>query len=391
MMSTATPSAETGSSPSYSTDQALGLIDLADAALRTRSLENFAESVLPTAAEVMRSPVAMLYIADSRLFAPHFLTYGTSSRVASELEHLFATQFEQLSSRGNLQPVSTSAPLSLGIAADLVLYPWQTDSGCSGLLGVASTDRAISFLPEIQERLLRMLANTVDHLVERVESDRQLTYLNTYLTVSSMLVQSLELHDTLEGVLFCCMDAVSAEAASVLLLDDDMANFRFYHVAGPAEPELKGATLPADEGIAGHVLRTLEPMVVSDAQTDPRFCAKFDSDSGFQTRNMIAIPLVIGDEPIGVLEVLNKAAEGSFTQEEQMLLVSVAEEIALAIRNAKVFEFVANSYCKRRQGHPSCRGCDRPLGAWTPCVQYQKVEISGLWRLSDMPDFGTSR
>jgi GAF domain-containing protein len=389
-MSSAMSSVDTGSGPSYSTEQALGLIDLADSALRARRLENLADSVLPITAQIMRAPVAMLYIADSRLLAPHFLACGTLSQTASELERLCATQFEQLSSLGDLQPVSISAPLSLGTAADLVLYPWRTDNGCSGLLGLAVTEGAGSPSPEIHERLLRMLANTVDRLVERAESDRQLTHLNTYLTVSSMLVQSLELHDTLEGVLFCCMDAVSAEAASVLLLDDDMANFRFYHVAGPAESGLKGATLPADEGIAGHVLRTLEPLIISDVQSDPRFSASFDSDSGFQTKNMIAIPLVIGEEPIGVLEVLNKSGGGSFTPEEQMLLVSVAEEIALAIRNAKVFEFVANSYCKRRQGHSSCRGCDRPLGAWTPCVQYQKVEVSGLWRLSDMPDFGTS-
>jgi hypothetical protein len=48
----------------------------------------------------------------------------------------------------------------------------------------------------------------------------------------------------------------------------------------------------------------------------------------------------------------------------------VAEEIAFAIRNAKIFEYVVNSYCKQRQGETSCKGCKRPLKSWTPCAKY---------------------
>ena len=52
-----------------------------------------------------------------------------------------------------------------------------------------------------------------------------------------------------------------------------------------------------------------------------------------------------------------------------------AEEIAFAIRNAKIFEYVVQSYCKQKQGQLSCRGCERPLGSWTPCVKYREKDI----------------
>ena len=86
---------------------------------------------------------------------------------------------------------------------------------------------------------------------------------------------------------------------------------------------------------------------------------------------MIVIPLVAGEERIGVLEVLNKADGAFFTEEEHLFMVMIAEEIAFAVRNAKVFEYVVNSYCKQRQGQASCKGCKRPLGSWTPCVKYR--------------------
>jgi GAF domain-containing protein len=379
-------------SPSFSAKEALSLVELADAASRAQNLDDLGNLVLPPMAELMCSSSVLLYVADSRLSPPEFLPYGIPPRAASEIEHLCSNQFEQIASGNDLGPTTTvPTHLNSESAVNLVLHPLQTDCGCCGLLGLVTPEKAISLSPKVLERLLSLLSNTIDRLVARAESDRQLAHLNTYLTVSSMLVQSeLNLHDLLEGVLYCCMDAVSAEAASVLLLDDDMTNFRFYHVEGPSKPGLKDATLPADEGIAGYVLRTGEPVVISDAHTDPRFYQKFDSESGFRTRSMIAIPLVTGEEPIGVLEVLNKIDAASFTEDEQMLLLSIAEEIAFAIRNAKMFEFVANSYCKQRQGATSCRGCDRPLGAWTPCIQYRKTVVSGLWRISDMPDFGSS-
>jgi|GEM_PF-4263770 hypothetical protein len=199
---------------------------------------------------------------------------------------------------------------------------------------------------------------------------KQNRYLNTYMTVSSMVAQCLDPHELLEAVLNVVMETVSAEGASVLLLDEDQANFRFYGIEGPAKQCLMSVHFPADKGIAGIVVQTQRSEVVNDVQQDPRFSKRFDSKYSLVTRNLIAIPLTAGEEKIGVMEVVNKAGGEPFTDEERLLLDSIAEEIAFAIRNAKIFEYVVNSYCKQRQGQMSCKGCKRPLRSWTPCVKY---------------------
>jgi transcriptional regulator with GAF, ATPase, and Fis domain len=89
---------------------------------------------------------------------------------------------------------------------------------------------------------------------------------------------------------------------------------------------------------------------------------------------MVLIPLVAGEEKVGVLELLNKVDAIGFTEEDRNLLQSIAEEVAFAIRDATLFEWVVNSYCKQLQGESSCRGCKRPLGSWTPCVKYRERE-----------------
>jgi len=351
------------------------LMELAEIAVGTQNLDEFAQLVLPIIADMMHSDSVFLYIVDSRLPFRHFFQRGFQPEAASEIEKLCAGQFDQVSSQDSPSPVSVSALEALGMAADLVLYPLPAGETCVGLIGLTMQEGAAWTPPALSERLLSLMANTVSRLAEHMKSDQELIHLNTYLTVSSMLAQSLSLHELLEAALYCSMEAVSAEAASVLLLDDEKKNFLFYQVEGPAKPVLMTTTLPADKGIAGSVLQAQQSEVINDVPNDPRYYGKIDSESGFQTRNMIVIPLVAGEEQVGVLEVLNKVDGDSFKEDEHSILLSIAEEIAFAIRNAKVFEYLANTYCRQRQGLGSCKGCSRPLGSWTPCVKYREASI----------------
>jgi len=214
------------------------------------------------------------------------------------------------------------------------------------------------------------------NLVQRIaELEMQVAHLSAYLTVSSTLTQSLGLHDLLETILYCSMEAVSAESASVLLLDDEKKSFHFYQVQGPVKSILTANSFPIDKGMAGCVLREQQSEVVNDVHNDPRFYREIDSRTGFATKNMIVVPLTAGEEKIGILEIINKIGAPGFSQEEHHLLRSIADEIAFAIRNAKLFEYLADLYCRQRQGQNSCKGCTRPLGSWTPCVKYREAEI----------------
>jgi len=366
---------DTKSRPQPTAEEALQLMKLIEMAYMSQSFEGLATSVLPSAARMMQSASTLLYIVDSRLSTPHFFQHNFQPEAASEIENLCAEQLDQIFSQPDLQPFSVFAFPTWKIAANLMLYPLRAKERCIGLIGLTVDKDAASTSPDVLERLLRLLANAISRIAECAESERRLSQLNNYLTVSSMLTQSLDLYELLDIALYCCMEAVSAEAASVLLLDDEKQNFNFYQVEGSAKPVLMSTSFPTDKGIAGSILQTQQSEIINDVHNDPRFYDNIDSESGFQTRNMIAIPLVAGEEQIGVLEVLNKADRDSFIEEERLILVSIAEEIAFAIRNAKVFDYVVNTYCKQRQGQMSCKGCKRPLGSWTPCVKYRETTV----------------
>ncbi len=354
---------------------AVQLASISEMALKAQSLEEAAERLLPATAEMMGASSILLYVVDSRLPAARFFQHGPPSEAAPEMEKLCAEQFNRVCTQPGLQPLSVPVAAPWIRTAVLLLYPMRTDGKCIGLMGLGSIEDESHFAPGLAKTITHLLSSAITHQLEDAASARQLAHLNAYLTVSSLLVQPLGLHDLLEVALYSCMEVVSAEAASVLLLDDEKASFLFYQVEGPAKPALMAATFPSNQGLAGYVLQARESEVINDVQTDPRFYERMDAKSAFKTRNMIAVPLIAGEEEVGVLEVLNKAHGGLFTDEERLLLVSIAEEIAFAIRNAKMFEYVASTYCKQRQGQMSCKGCQRPLGSWTPCVRYREATI----------------
>ncbi len=256
----------------------------------------------------------------------------------------------------------------------MLLYKLQNKKELLGMLGI-QYDRERQLLPDdLLTRIMSLVVQAVHNLIENEEISRHLNHLRAYQSVSSLLSQTIDLHELLEMVLFSCMDVVSAEAASILLLTDERKNFQFYQVVGDAQPLLGSETFPANTGIAGSVLMSRQSEIVHDVQHDPRFYGNIDTKTGFRTNNMIVLPLLAGEESVGVLEVINKCDGKRFTEQEHLLLRAIADEVAFAIRNAKVFDYVVGTYCKQKQGQMSCKGCKRPLGTWTPCVKYREAE-----------------
>jgi hypothetical protein len=353
--------------------EALYLLELGEMACQAHDLSELSEIFLRGLARLIHTPAAILYLEDGSLPANSFFQMGLPPQAVPLVKSQCADQFHPELGRANLQAVPVS--LDSGVEAHLSLSPIHDSKKVMGLLGLVLPEHGTNPAGVLVHKAIIMLAHPLRQMIDRMDYEKQIHNLNIYLNVSSMIAQALDLRDALEAVLYFCMEAVNAEAASVLLLDYEKKNFRFYSAEGPTKPVLLTASFPANLGLAGYVLQTQQSEIINDVQHHPQFYGKFDAESGFCTRNMIAIPLTAGEEKVGVLEVLNKVGGEPFYEEERLLLHNIAEEIAFAIRNGKMFEVVVKSYCKQRQGLNTCKGCKRPLGSWTPCVKYREASI----------------
>lgn len=122
-----------------------------------------------------------------------------------------------------------------------------------------------------------------------------------------------------------------AKAASVFLLDDAADELVFEAVAGEGEDELIGMRFPAGTGIAGWVLTTRQPLVIDDLAADTRFSRQAAESTGYVPKNMMAVPLLVEERALGVLEVLDRPPETRVRLAEVDLLGLFANQAAIAL------------------------------------------------------------
>jgi len=223
--------------------------------------------------------------------------------------------------------------------------------------------------------LTMTISSLLYNAISQERNAEKIRFLRLYQTVSSALGYVGDLQELLTTIVSIVTAELPSEEGSILLHDEETNEFEFFTAVGETGAELVKLRFPADKGIAGRALRERSTLVVNDVQNSPDFYGSIDEDHGFQTKSILAAPLISGDETVGVIEAINKIGKDGFDEEDKRLLTAIADEVALAIKNAKLFDYVVDSYCKIRQGLNSCKGCKRPLKSWTPCaIQLGKLQ-----------------
>lgn len=169
-------------------------------------------------------------------------------------------------------------------------------------------------------------------LAEDNSSAGTLQQLRLLADLSQEFAQSLDIDETLDLAVQRIADYMDAEAASVFLLEDDKLVCRASF--GPVD--IKGLAVDSDVGLVGKTLTTGQCQIIRDASLQSDFSCYVDELTGFCTRSVLCTPLKVGDEKLGVLQILNKKDEASFTRRDRDVLRVLASPIALAIHNAKL-------------------------------------------------------
>jgi len=129
---------------------------------------------------------------------------------------------------------------------------------------------------------------------------------------------------------------------SILLKDPKTDDMIFSVVVGTSKKKLQGAKLPKGEGIAGHIMETGESLIIKDVTKDERFSTRVDKHSGFETRSIIGTPLKTDDKIFGVIELINRINDDSFTDQDLNILSAIGEYAAIAIERSYYNQALTN-------------------------------------------------
>ena len=167
------------------------------------------------------------------------------------------------------------------------------------------------------------------------------------LGISRQLNSATSVDGLLKLIITEAATLIGTESASILLLDPHTRELRFKAIAGDMPPQLDNMLVPLDGSIAGTILRTNQPLIVDDVRDNPAWNPEVDSAINFQTSAILGVPMHDATaEAVGVLEALNKLDGTPFSDDDILVLSTLADLAGAAIAKARLFEELEKAYQK---------------------------------------------
>jgi signal transduction protein with GAF and PtsI domain len=166
---------------------------------------------------------------------------------------------------------------------------------------------------------------------------------------------------SIDDLLRVAAQAVGASEASVLIRDGNRGGLRFMAAIGAVADKLLKVKIPPGKGIAGFVFSSGQPMAVANAAEEQSFYAEVDRATGFTTQTLLATPLRLRGDVIGVLEFLNRPGEppySPFTPEEMDRAALFADALASLVdahQSANLIEQMFERSIRLDKGDSSTR------------------------------------
>jgi diguanylate cyclase (GGDEF)-like protein len=179
---------------------------------------------------------------------------------------------------------------------------------------------------------------TTEKLVQGLNNPSLLERLLTCFEFSKILVNTFDMEALVRTVVEKFNELIPASNWSILLLERETQELHFFVAVGLDSQKIKDLRLKLGEGIAGTVARDGKPIFIQNVKADSRFSSRVDEKTGFETRSIICLPLMVRREIIGVLEVINIENDNFFLTNYLPLLNILADYIAIAVDNVRNFK-----------------------------------------------------
>jgi len=217
---------------------------------------------------------------------------------------------------------------------------------------------ATNTTPALGQILVDMGVTTKDQLDQAMRKQENLAEvykslesekLGAVVEKCSIINSTLNIAEVLENIMKYANLVTNSAASTMMLLDEETGELVFSVPTGPKSDKLTDIRIPPGKGIAGWVAANEQHLLIPDVSKDPRFYGNVDKITGYQTKSILCVPLRTKSKMIGVLEVINKADGFPFTEEDAMLLNFFANQVAVAIENARYYGELKHKYEEEKQ------------------------------------------
>ncbi len=174
---------------------------------------------------------------------------------------------------------------------------------------------------------------------ELVAQEKEHEQLAALYNVSQAVNSTLDLGNCLNLVMDMIISVTGAERGFLMLIDEQTGELTFRVARNMDQETIEGSSFEISRSIVNRVAEERKPIVTTNAQADPRFSAQASVVS-YSLRSILCVPLIVKDKITGVIYADNRIKAGLFSDRDRDLLAAFANQAAVAIENARLFESV---------------------------------------------------
>lgn len=160
--------------------------------------------------------------------------------------------------------------------------------------------------------------------------------LERLLEVVRGLTTAPDLDSFLQTIINEATELTNSELSSILEYDETAEELRFLAMHWFQRDVLRPVGVPLEGSAAGWVYRRGQPLIIQDTKADQRHFKVVDRVTKHETHSLIAVPLMVRGEVLGVLEALNKKDNAHYTEEDLTILETLGALAAQAIQNVNL-------------------------------------------------------
>ncbi|MBM3124287.1 MAG: GAF domain-containing protein [Chloroflexi bacterium] len=265
--------------------------------------------------------------------------------------------------------------------------PLNAGAESIGALNIGSQDGAVTYTRGQLELLQAIADQTAGAIVKSrllQETQQRAHQLTTLNEITRQLTGTLELEPLLQNILENAVGILNCEAGSLFLVDEQMDDLIFKVTVGPsAAANLVGQRLPAGTGIVGKAVTSRAPVIENAADRSADRFSGIDEQTGFVSRALMAVPLQVKDDVIGVIEVINRRDGLPFGSDDQALLTAFAGQAAVAIENARLYTLTDQALAARVEELSVMQRIDRELNASLEMDRAMRITLDWALRQSN--------
>jgi len=226
---------------------------------------------------------------------------------------------------------------SLGHVEDkgFMCFPIGSGVAARGMVVAFNADSSEQFPPH-EVKLFNDVAALLEKIMEQAvllsDMNSSIIKMQKLFDIVKSFSKVTGFQQFIEDSVRAAADIVECEAASVMLLDNEKKVLRFTAVTGDASEKLLGFEFPSSEGIAGWALKTGREAIINEAGESEHFSSRVDEIAGFSTRNLMVATLGGSEQPVGVIETVNKVNGQDFSSQDMLYLSILASQITQVLK-----------------------------------------------------------